>query len=366
MHFYDETQKILYNYLCETKDVFKELLLQKYGYGDVNIIAGLDFGFPHDVIRIAGGFATGVYVQWECKEPFVPVDTCVNDCAVTFFEVDRDIGFVFDKDYIDEFQKRMTDTIYKLNFHRGNHFILYVRSIYTGKKYLVFHSSANEFKDNYNGLYPTEKNYIYNCTKVYEHSNRYIRYVDGKAAELFWHISEQLPIFNEVRHEFIASVLLNHNANIINAFTSHHYCMPNSNSVLMGGHVTKIGMTLPLLTVPGQNIFLLQYNSVKDNDMCLPYEGEFLTPHGLGKCDTISPSIYTDYQAKKLTLDNVTYKIQWGESLRAHDGLALRTFDREKVFSYLDGVYNYTIEDEVSQIASINKNGLTIWDKTEE
>ena len=181
MVYFDETQDILSGFLTETKSIFEHLLTEKFGGGQVQIVTSLDLGFPHDVIRLAGGFATGAYVHWDAKDPIIPVDTCVNDCAVSFFEIDKDIRYLFTQYYISQFESRMANTAYKLNFHRGNHFILFVRSIKTGKYYLVLHSSANEFKDNYNGLYPAETNYVHECLKVYNDCGRYIRYLDGSS-----------------------------------------------------------------------------------------------------------------------------------------------------------------------------------------
>ena len=361
MHYYDETQEVLYKHLMETKVIFERLLYEKFGDGCVKIITSFDLGFPHDVIRLAGGFATGAYVYWESNKPIVPVDTCVNDCAVTFFEINKDIRYMFSKEYLSEFELRMKETIYQLNFHRGNHFMLFVQSLMTGKMYLVLHSSANEFKDNYNGLYPTETNYVHECIKIYRSNGRYIRYVDENAAELFCRISLQLPAFNEARHEFIASTFLNHNATILNATTSHHYCMPTCNSVTMGGHVSKSGMIFPFLTIPGENIFTIKYLSTKDIDLNLPYDGEFLTPHGLGKQDTIRPQIEIDIKHNICRLGGFTYNIKWGESLRSHATLKLRDFERDRVFNFLKLIYDYEITDEFVQLASYNKSGSIIW-----
>ena len=183
-----------------------------------------------------------------------------------------------------------------------------------------------------------------------------------EAAELFWHIADQLPAYNEARLEFIASVLLNHNANIVNSFTSHHYCMPTYNSVTMGGHVTKKDMEFPLLTLPGKNIFLIKYFAAKEKDLLLPNKGEFLTPHGLGKQDVLQPTISIDTKLNTCILDGYLYSIKWGESLRAHPTLKLRAFDREKVFSYMSLLYDFEITDEFVQLASINNMGPKIWD----
>lgn len=58
---FDKTHVQLTKYLQNTETTFNKLL-SPYG-GHATIKSTLDLGFPHDVIRIAGGFATGAYVN---------------------------------------------------------------------------------------------------------------------------------------------------------------------------------------------------------------------------------------------------------------------------------------------------------------
>lgn len=361
MQLYDTTQIQIVKYLQETQQIFTEFLERDCGGGNCYFVPSLDLGFPHDVIRIAGGFATGAYFKWSSKVPIVPIDTCVNDCAVSIFEVDGDILSCFTEDKIQLFKNKIENSIYKLNFHRGNHFISVMQSKKTKKVFLLLHSSANEFKDNYNGLYPVEENYFWKKTRVYTSRQRYFRYLLGADAELFWKMSEQLPKFNEIRQEFLASALVEGTARIINANTYHHYFMPDFESVIMGGHVTRAGDKLPLLTGPSENIFMLRYDELKDNDYRIPDSVEFITPHGLGKYDINEPKISISMNTKKFSLDGIEYDIRFGESLRAHPNLKLRPFEAKKVFGYLNKCYKYTIEDEFIQLLSWNKAGIKEW-----
>lgn len=57
MVHYDETQKVLEQYLMSTEMLMNELLSEQFS-GCAQIKFASDLGFPHDVIRIAGGFAT--------------------------------------------------------------------------------------------------------------------------------------------------------------------------------------------------------------------------------------------------------------------------------------------------------------------
>lgn len=63
MVHYDETQKVLEQYLMSTEMLMNELLSEQFS-GCAQIKFASDLGFPHDVIRIAGGFATGAHVSW--------------------------------------------------------------------------------------------------------------------------------------------------------------------------------------------------------------------------------------------------------------------------------------------------------------
>lgn len=358
----DLTQTALIQYLEETRKLFEEMLSVN-GYGDtVVIIPSSDLGFPHDVIRIAGGFATGAYVQWISREPVIPIDTCVNDCSVSFFELSEDISELFTEEHFTNFERRIEDTIFLLNFHRGNHFFSYIQDKDSLKKYLLLHSSANEFKSNYNGLYPVEGKYFYNHLKKYSNGKRYIRYLHGSDAELFWRISNQLGSFNEARQEYLASVFIDGFAKIINSKTYHHYGMPTANSVIMGGHVTAKNDTFPLLTNAGKNIYLIKYYDVKDDSLIIPNtKGLFITPHGLGKEDITDPVIELNLTKQTFTLDGYEYNIRFGESLRAHPNLRLRSFNQDKYFSYYHTLYDFSVEKEFVQLASWSKNGIKIW-----
>ena len=123
---FDKTHVQLTKYLQNTETTFNKLL-SPYG-GHATIKSTLDLGFPHDVIRIAGGFATGAYVKWQSNCPIIPVDTCVNVCSCSFFEIDDDILNLFDNKVFNELINKLNSGIFIWNFHRGNHFISYLKS----------------------------------------------------------------------------------------------------------------------------------------------------------------------------------------------------------------------------------------------
>lgn len=365
MMYCDNTQKELRLYLDRTENTFNKLLSEYDGQAVIKTC--LDLGFPHDIIRIAGGFATGAYVEWTSNEPIIPVDTCVNVCSCSFFEITKDIRNIFNKSMFDDMTRSLRRGIYVDNFHRGNHFIAFLQSLKTGKLYLLLHSSASEFKDNFNGLYPVRKNWYYeNIQKFYNGNNSYIRYIKGKDAELFYHLAENLLKFNENRHEFFAQLLLRNAASINDVTHYHHYYMPNEQSVVMGSHIVSENQTSPILSVPGANIYMVQFKAAKERNLYIN-DKQFLTPHGWGKRHKGTPILQLDVESNTFSLDDYTYNIEYGESLRAHPSLELRDFETEyenrkqSFLKHLDDIYDYTLIDELKQIASYNKSGVIIW-----
>lgn len=142
--------------------------------------------------------------------------------------------------------------------------------------------------------------------------------------------------------------------------------MPTPNSVIMGSHILKNGESAPVLTMPGQNIFMVRFNCVKDDSLLID-DSHFLTPHGWGKRHKKTPQISLNLNSNKFTLDNESYDISFGTSLRAHPNLELRNFNSDKsdakdiFFNHLKKMYSLDVIDEMMQIASWNKEGIKLW-----
>jgi len=365
MVHYDATQTILSEYLYNTQCLLDDFLRSTFG-GTASVKAISDLGFPHDVVRIAGGFATGAFVEWTSTTPFIPVDTCVNVCTATFFEVKDDIGFIFNEEQIKSFNSRLERSIYISNFHRGNHFISYLKSKRSGKLYLLFHSSANEYKENFNGLYPIEGNWYFDKIKTFSDGKSYFRYLDGKDAEVFYRIAQGLYTFNEIRHELIAHVLLGSLQSDNEVLHYHHYGMPSSSSVIMGGHILNDNEVAPILTLPGENLYFVKFHKAKEQSLKLN-GNKFLAPHGWGKRHKGTPKIMLDIKKNKFVLDDESYEIKFGTSLRSHPNLELRDFQSQSknrhdgFFEHLEKLYDFEIMDELEQIASLTKAGVKLW-----
>lgn len=284
----DFTQKIILGHLQTTENMLREIGSKlSNSEQEAQIIAMPDLGFPRNTIRILGGFFTGALYSWETKVPFIPVDTTVNSCGVSVFKLNKPIEdeetfFKLIKYGI----KQSQNSSYDWNYDSGNHFINYgivehSEQIPTGY-YVVLHSSASEFKDYHNGLYPKKDNWFYHKIHTYNYGNRYIRYISGKTAEEFYNTSSVVNNYNKIRQRYFANILFENNNEIEDeVLYAAHYGMPNINSVAIGcNYIEKESMYL-LLTTPNQPCFFIKPYSGGQNQINL-FKEFLLTPHGLG------------------------------------------------------------------------------------
>lgn len=347
-------------HLQKTERILNDLLSKEPFCGYGKIIPNLDLGFPHDVIRLAGGFATGICIFWETKESFVPIDICMNACTVSLYKLNHECCFT--RERIIKLIENLNKSSYIANFHRGNHFISFLEEVTKKTKYIMIHSSAAEFETCYNGLYPVEGNYFYNNMEYYYSGQRCIRYLKGKVADLYLDMASGLYQYNENRHNFIISALVEKDNIIEEVKHYHHYGMPSKQVALLGSHVIKKNGISPLLTRQGENVYLIRYKNVFQENLKIN-ANLFITPHGLGKCHSAKTQMMIDYGREILNLDSLQYKIKYGESLRAHPGLKIRDINMIKYFSYFSQCYDYSIVKEFKQIASYNKSGFIDWNK---
>jgi hypothetical protein len=361
----DKTQQYLVDYLNTTQDIMLAALKQYDNTASVNIVPTYDLGFPHDLIRIAGGFATGMFIDWKCSVPFIPVDTSVNVCSTTFFQVDNDISNRLTEKYFNEFRKKIEDGCsYLFNFHRGNHFIIFSKSVKSGKSYLILHSSASEFKKELNGLYPNNNNWYFKDIKTYFAKGRYLRYLIGNKAILFSRIAKQILEYNIIRHAFIGSLLLDDLCNIEAERTFHHYFMPTDHSVVIGGHLVKSGDNSPLLSSLGESIYMLKINNSNDR-IAMGNDIYNLVPHGWGKESIVYPEIKIDCEKNTFSLNGVVDTIHIDSSLRGHPDLHIRNYATsigiDKYFASIREQIDFDIVDTLSQIVSYTGKGYNRW-----
>lgn len=326
-----------------------------------------DLGIPHNATRVLGGFYTGAYYAWDCDVPFVAVDSTVNVCGTGVYKLKEPIT-------PEDFHSRVThvfseNTKYTWNYDKGNHLVMLAHS--NGKygleegQYLVVHASAIEYKNDLKqGLYPVEGNWYYDKIKTeYDKtSNRYLRYIKGRTAEKFYRIAASLKDFNEQRNIDFAHFVLEdlYEKELIRV---SHYGIPTVNSVCIGCHWEN--RPYPLLTAPGQNIFLISPNDRQHSDNIVHKEGSklFLSPHGLGVEFTDSHH-QISYQKNNVCIGEKAFYM--GDSIHIDTDSRIRcsnsTYDNlYTTVSTINQLFNGTIIGELEQICAITKRGFSVY-----
>ena len=361
-----QTRDALTRFVQETEYLLLNSLTQYDKNASCKITPSLDLGFPHDVERIAGGFPTGCLVTWESSVPYIPIDTTVNVCTTSVYTLSAPLSEFFSTRYIENILDSAKSGSYIPNFHRGNHFIVIAKNS-KQQEILLLHSSAAEFKRQFNGLYPTRNNWYDNDVKVYQNNNRYIRYIVDRPALLFYAMAKQLVSYNETRHNFFAELLVEKNIHISSVKHCHHYDMPSRSSVLIGSYLIKERETVPVLSRPGKPILIYTTLNPKHKHI-VNGETMILVPHGWGKTCSKYPNIKIDSENNRFSLNDNSYEIEPGASLRDHPDLMLRdySFDTQlnKYKTYEDELINWnngTIDEYWHQVCSYNKNGFQKW-----
>ncbi len=321
----DETQRVLLPYIKKTKELF-ENAIRKYDSSVVNkgtkeirrsgvmIFPSLDLGFPNNVQRLAGGFATGMLVMWKCGTPIVPVDATVNVCSSSVFELsdfNTDMEDGEFREYIESIMFKATkENGYSFSFDSGNHFLMIAQDIDSKRLYLVLHSSANEFKDSYMGLYPVENNWYSNYIRTNPSPyapERYIRYIKDHDATYFIENAHKLEKYNVQIHKWFADSIGNSNAST-KGDTFHHYYMPTDSSIAIGTYVEEPNKIVPLFSDVGKDIYMFKIG--KDNwKVRLGGREVCLVPHGWGQVIDNVNSVVVDNENKILKIDDTEYKI---------------------------------------------------------
>lgn len=343
----DNTYCELLEYMKETQDIATRALYCLDKNADFRLIDSLDLSIPYDVDRLAGGFPTGVYVYWHCKEPIIPVDTTVNCCSASIFLLGK-IGEFDAPKYIDTLKNINNiwkDGSYMLNFDRGNHFISLCIDE-NEEYYLIMHSTAKEFTKGYNGLYPIKGNWYYDKIKVYQSGKRYFRYIMGKEAVLFRDTAKFLNQYNEIRHENIAySILKELNLDIVEIEHFHHYGMENDNSIKIGCYTLNKNSIFPVFSKPSYYIDLFKLSKcVKQTE-----EGKFIVPHGWGKYMVKPLNINCDFDKRHFFIGNERFNIFSNDNFYRLTNLVYRDFETIRGENSFYEYYKAELEGKVSK-----------------
>ncbi len=287
----DSTQRILLPYVKNTEKTLINLLHKYDKTATARIFPSLDMGIPNNILRLAGGFATGMLLVWKCGTPIVPVDTTVNVCSSSYYEFDagryrgRRVAEFFNVDKINQLiNVGSKEAGLAFSFNTGNHFLLLCKSRETNTYYLVLHSSAKQYKDTYLGLYPKPGNWYSDLIKTYtdKETNRYIRYLKDSEAEKFISIARILNEQNKDIHKWFATKFCE-DVYFLKQKTYHHYGMPTDYSIAIGTYVIDEDDLVPIFSREGCPIHLFR----PDNRMWgIELEGKtkYIVPHGWGQC----------------------------------------------------------------------------------
>lgn len=292
----DKTQKILLPYIQTTNKLFDEAI-RKHDRSDhsyCRIFPSLDLGFPNNAQRLAGGFATGMLITWNCGIDIVPIDATVNVCTSSIFKLSN-----FNPDCLNspkEYEKKLTKLFadiseekgYSFSFTSGNHFFIIAKNMANNKNeyYLVLHSSANELKNSYMGLYPVEKNWYSDKFKTQAGENgRYFRYLKDEDARHFITMAHHFEHYNIQIHTCLAKYINNNQSFDENEkWINHHYYMPTDSSIAIGTFAEKIGVQVPLFSAPGKPIYIFE---IGEDNWQVELGGDkgkvCLVPHGWGQ-----------------------------------------------------------------------------------
>lgn len=319
----DRTGLELTKYVNRTGQIASHALSMLDSNASFRVIPSIDIGVPYDVDRLAGGFPTGVYVEWECSTPIIPVDTTVNCCSASIFK----LSSFFDQERffynLIRLNSSWEKSSYQMNFNRGNHFITLCcdrENIW----YLVTHSTAKEFTKGYNGLYPVKGNWYYDKIKVYEENGRYFRYITGKTAELFTKTAISLNGYNEIRHENIAYYLCN--GCVESSSHYHHYGMNQINAIKIGCYTINENELIPIFSKPGYAIDVVQVLETEKRTQ----DGKLIVPHGWGRAYSKALEINIDLKNKVCIVGNEKFELFAGKSLYVLNDLYNRNYVNEK------------------------------------
>jgi len=339
----DATQQVLLPYLKETEILFNVALKKHDSQGYCHIYPSLDLGFPNNVQRLAGGFATGMLVTWSCGINIVPIDTTVNVCTSSVFCLkDFNAGWLEDKKALTNelnsiFTRASDEKGYSFSFRTGNHFLLIAKDKDTDEIYLILHSSANELKRSYMGLYPVEGNWYSErikyipvdalrgykgfyeqeknwCTAELEqvHDGRYFRYLKDEDANHFIRMAHNFQAYNEQIHTWLGEHLIERlakhsgmkdSSSSFKPIIKHHYYMPTDHSIALGTFAEPIGEVVPLFSAPNKPVYLFEIGADNWQINLGGSKGNVcLIPHGWGQQIDQIQSIETNQLGKKLVL----------------------------------------------------------------
>jgi len=355
----DFTRNNLSKYINFTNELIIDALKLYDASAESKIITTMELGFPNDIIRLAGGFGTGLYVQWNACIPFIPIDTTVNVCTTSLFTLSNDIEEKITPALIQNIQEQILLYGFKPNFNRGNHFIIYAKSRVSKQYFLILHSDT--YSDGYESMSPEFKNWYYNDIKVLNKGNRYLRYIIGDVAQKYYAKTKYYENQNITKHNHVANNIIGNDAMIENSQILHHHCMPSSSSILIGCYLISTNTTLPILSSPGRPIYLYKFDKSLEEQNYIDNH-HFIVPHGWGRYFDGDFSVQLDIPNNTLFINNDSFKIQPKQTFKYCKNIKIRSFNNsDKYDDYLNLLQNYYTGiniDMLDQLIAYNKLGF--------
>ena len=280
----DDTQKVLLPYIKDTESLMNYAIHLYDNQGCAYIVPSFDLGFTYNTARLAGGFTSGMIVHWNSNIPFVPIDMTIKECSGSIIEIDANDIHFFTVEHIEQCLEKMWNNGYRFNFFSGNHFISLFQDK-QNKKYLVMHSGDDGYRDEQNGVYPSQKVWYKDNVKVVydKEGKRYLKYLVEDAAEKFINIALERQSGVASFHRDFANLLLHNSGLIIHAKTYQHYGMYSSHTALLGTGLVPLNETFPIFSNDGLPI-LIGRPSEKMWSLYIDNHRRFVIPHGWGQC----------------------------------------------------------------------------------
>jgi len=354
----DPTQLAILPHISLTEELLYGAIQSASGVnGEVEIVAMPDLGLSGNAIRMRGGFFTGMYICWQSRIPFVPVDSTVNSCGVYIFTLKQPLERAEFENRILIGKENIHSLNYVWNFERGNHFIT-LGYLIDGRPCIVMHASADEYKKSRKdaALYPTDDCWYKNEIKVYSESDRdcrYLRYICGNTAEKFIEIAMSINDINKKRHKDIAQLMFGDVFDDEYLFVSH-YGMPTISSIAIGCSWEKSKITL--LSAAKKNIYIaepdLERNTANNTDSLS------LNPHGFG-VEIQQPVI--NYNAENLFINGVAITSEDSISHLVGRGIRMQNASDKEVDEYTAKILaecKGTIHNVIKPTLSLSSVGL--------
>lgn len=280
----DSTQRVLLPYVRTTQLLLSKAIKLYDHNGSANIIPSFDLGFTYNTARLAGGFTTGMIVNWNSSIPFVPIDMTIKECSGSVISISADSTDFFSLDQIKISLKKMWKKGFRFNFSSGNHFIALYKNAHNNY-YLVLHSGDDGYRNDQYGIYPSLRVWYRDKIKTItnESGHRYLKYLVDDAAEKFIQIALERRHFVADFHRELTNCILNNSGSILCSNTYQHYGMDTDHTALLGTGLIKLNERFPIFSNEGLPIVIVR-PSKKMWSVQIDNDQRFVIPHGWGQC----------------------------------------------------------------------------------